>query len=123
MITNFDLVGLATILELFEKNPTHIPWQIAAVREDPRLKDLQPKTMAIHIINDETVGIILGKKNFDIYQCLKSLGAETTNDEKTEYKIDMNNMEYGPHTFPSLKAKFLSMAQQMGWRLTFLEDA
>ena len=63
------------------------------------------------------------KKNYDIFQCLKSLGAMTTNDEKTEYKIDMNGMEYGPHTFPSLKAKFTSMAQQMGWRLSFLEDA
>ena len=43
-----------------------------------------------------------------------ALGAETTNDEKTEYKISMTDVEYGPHTFPSLKGKFTSMAQQMG---------
>lgn len=121
MITNFDLVGLATIIKLIEKNPAHIPSQIAAVNADSRLKDLQPKTMVIDVIDDSTVVVILGKKNYEMYQCLKSLGAETTNNEKTEYKINMTDVEYGPHTFPSLQGKFTSMAQQMGWSLTFLD--
>ena len=72
-------------------------------------------------LTGSTVVVILGKKNYEMYQCLKSLGAETTNNEKTEYKINMTDVEYGPHTFPSLQGKFTSMAQQMGWRLTCLD--